>query len=234
MRHDTSNVIASGTDALKSYTDASVDALREENRIQHLELGDSLKEYADASVTRLRNEMNNKLATLDASVNTHFDSLLTEARNYTDNLVDTTADNLRGYSDDNDASLKEFLETELAQTRDGLEEDYNEKIGQLQQKSEADDRAVDASLKAYTDSLIETVRHEFTDGDESMRIELEGRISDEVSTLNNRITDELNAYDTSLTGYTDASVPCFVHGLRRCGNDASEDEDRGDRGALRG
>ena len=157
MRHDTSNVIASGTDALKAYTDASVDALREENRIQHLELGDSLKEYADASVTRLRNEMNNRLVTLDSS--------LTEARNYTDNLVDTTADNLRGYSDDNDASLKEFLETKLAQTRDGLEEDYNEKIGQLQQKSEADDRAVDASLKAYTDSLIETVRHEFTDGD---------------------------------------------------------------------
>lgn len=88
--------------------------MREENRIQHLELGDSLKEYADASVTRLRNEMNNRLATLDASVNTHFDSSLTEARNYTDNLVDTTADNLRGYSDDNDASLKEFLETKLA------------------------------------------------------------------------------------------------------------------------
>ena len=123
LRYDMNNAISNTSSALAAYTDASVEALRTENETQHAELKDELIEYTDASVSRLRNEVNSKLSTLDSSVNVHINRSFTEAKNYTDNLVSSTDRNLRGYSDDNDASLKALLEDEISQTRDALEVD---------------------------------------------------------------------------------------------------------------
>lgn len=109
LRDDTNAAISNNAAIQKAYTDASIDDFRTENSEQHTTLKDALEDYTDASIARLRSEVNEKFIETDISVNVRINRTFSDAKSYTDNLVNDAKQNLRDYSDDNDASLKTLL-----------------------------------------------------------------------------------------------------------------------------